>query len=71
MSEAKVNVSSQGLLVVKRYLSQTEYSQEVLRGMTGLHLTAYFRVTAIVKLLLDIGKVEADSKEENGRTPLF
>ena len=38
--------------------------------MTGLHLTAYFGVEAIVKLLLDTGKVEADSKDNFGQTPL-
>jgi ankyrin repeat protein len=39
--------------------------------MTGLHLAAYFGVETVVKLLLDTGKVEADSKDKNSRTPLF
>jgi ankyrin repeat protein len=38
--------------------------------MTGLHLTAYFRVEAVVKLLLNTGKVDADSKDEDGWTLL-
>lgn len=39
--------------------------------MTGLHLTAYFGVEAVAKLLLDTGKVDVDSKDEDGRTPLL
>jgi hypothetical protein len=69
-SKARVNALSQGLLA-KRYSSDSNYSQQVRRRMTGLHLTAYFGVEAVVKLLLDTGKVEADSKDNDGWTPLF
>ena len=92
ISKAKVDASSQWLLAIKRYSSQTGYSQEVPRRMTGLHLIVYFGVKsnsknsdgqmplsyaagsgheALVKLMLDTGKVEADSKNGYGRTPLW
>jgi ankyrin repeat protein len=66
-SEAKVNASSQGLLAIKSYSSHSNYSQEVPKSITGLHLTAYFGVESIV---LDTSKVDADSKDTDGRTPL-
>jgi ankyrin repeat protein len=68
-SEAKVNASSQGLFAIKRYSSHSNYSQEVSRRITGLHLAAYFGAETVVKLL-DPGKVDADSEDEDGRTPL-
>jgi hypothetical protein len=70
MGEAKVNASSQGLLAIKHYSSHSNYSQEVPRRMTGLHLTAYFGVEGVLGLLLDTGKVDADSKDNFGWTPL-
>ena len=70
MCEAQVNASSQGLFATKRYPLPSNYSQQVPRGITGLHLTAHFGVESILKLLLQAGKVEADSKDEYGRTPL-
>jgi ankyrin repeat protein len=70
-SEGKVRASSQGLLATKRYLSHSNYSQEVPRRITGLHLTAYFGVEYVVNLLLETVRVEADSKDGiDGRTPL-
>ncbi|PMD49792.1 uncharacterized protein K444DRAFT_548252, partial [Hyaloscypha bicolor E] len=62
-SEAKVNASSQGLLAIKHYLRKSKYSQKVPRWITGLHLTAYFGVEAIVKLLLDISKADKYDKQ--------
>jgi ankyrin repeat protein len=58
-------------LAIKRYLSDSYQSQLVPRRITGLHLTAYFGVDAVVKLLLDTGKVNADSKDSYGWTPLW
>ena len=53
-------------------IHQTQNTARKFRGeMTGLHLTAYFGVEAVVKLLLDTGKVDVDSKDEYGRTPLW
>jgi ankyrin repeat protein len=77
-SEAKVAASSQGLFATKDYSSHSDYGRAVPSWMTGLHLTAYFGVEAVVKPLLDTGKVEADSKDDGvdikdgwGRTPLL
>lgn len=67
-SEAKVAASSQGLLVVKA--SYINYSQDFPRDMSGLHLIAYFGVEAVAKLLLDTGKIDVDSKDSCGQTPL-
>ena len=69
-SKAKVDASIQGLFAIKNYLSHSNYSQNVPRWMTGLHLTAYFGVEAVVKLLLDTGKIDADAKDKDGQTPL-
>jgi hypothetical protein len=70
MSEDKTSTSSQGLLATKPYLSHSNYSQQVPRRITGLHLIAYFGVEAVVKLLLKNSKVDADSKVENSRRTL-
>ena len=70
-SEAKVNTSSQGLLAFKRYFSHLNYSQDVPERVTGLHLAAYFGARAVVKLLLETGKVDVDSKDSWGLTPLW
>jgi hypothetical protein len=69
-SKARVDTWSQGLLAIKRYSSHSNYSQQARRRMTGLHLTAYFGVQAVIKLLLNTGEVSADSKDDCGRTPL-
>ncbi|RFU31833.1 hypothetical protein B7463_g4512, partial [Scytalidium lignicola] len=68
-SEAKVNASSQGLLAIKIYIVDSNYSQRV-PWMTGLHLTVLFGTVAVVKLLLEKGKVDVDSKDAYGETPL-
>jgi len=68
-SEAKVEASSQGLLERRRD-PWTAYGQAPLRIM-GLHLTAYFGANAVIQLLLDTGNINTDSKDTNGRTPLF
>ena len=100
--QAQVEASSQALTAVKLWEGHSEYSQEIPKQITGLHLTAYFGVDnaarvllgsngpdlkdsygrtplswaaasgheAVVKLLLETGKVDADSKDIYGRTPL-
>ncbi|RYP52701.1 hypothetical protein DL769_010625 [Monosporascus sp. CRB-8-3] len=67
--EARVEASSQALMVSKRRLLDSEYSQRFPRQMTGLHLAAYFGVEEAVKALLQKG-VETDAKSAYGRTPL-
>jgi ankyrin repeat protein len=68
--KSQVEASSQGLLTRKKYSSDMKYSQRFPKDMTGLHLAAYFGIEAVVPLLLATGKVDADSKDEDGRTPL-
>jgi ankyrin repeat protein len=68
-SKANVEASSQGLLATKRYLSHSNYSQELPRQITGLHLAAYFGVKEAINALLKKG-IQADSNDNNGRTPL-
>jgi ankyrin repeat protein len=86
----------------RQWLQHTDYSQQIPKQMTGLHLATYFGVCdavqllissdspnlkdsygrtplswaairgheAVVKLLLETGKVDADSKDSGGQTPL-
>jgi len=68
--KAQREASSQALLAVKLTPSHRGYSQRFPRQITGLHLTAYFGVESAVQLVLKTGKVSADSKDSNGRTPL-
>jgi hypothetical protein len=68
--QTQVEASSQALMAVKRWPGHTEYSQEVPKQITGLHLAAYFGVEAVVKQLLATEKVDADAKDRYGRTPL-
>jgi hypothetical protein len=71
-SKAKVEASSQGLLATKRFSSDSSYSQNFPRQMTGLfrlYLAAHFRVQEAMNALREKG-VKADSKDERGQTPL-
>ena len=68
-SKANVEASSQGLLATKRHLWHPNYSQELPRQITGLHLAAYFGVKEAINALLKKG-IQADSNDNNGRTPL-
>jgi ankyrin repeat protein len=102
--EKHVEASMQALMAVKKWSGHSEYSQNIPRNITGLHLASYFGLDkvvtqlisdgygpdfkdsydstplswaaanghkATVKLLLDTGKVEADSKDKNSQTPLL
>ncbi|KAF4633612.1 hypothetical protein G7Y89_g4500 [Cudoniella acicularis] len=53
--KVQVEASSQALLAVKQWPWQVGYSQDFPKQMTGLHLSAYFGVEPVVKLLLDKG----------------
>ncbi|KAH7464150.1 hypothetical protein FOMA001_g17939 [Fusarium oxysporum f. sp. matthiolae] len=99
--DTKVESSSQALMAVK---VEQEYSQDVPRQMTGLHLVAYFGIKdaaqilatrniadltdsygrtalwyaaargheTVVKLLLDTGKVDVNTRDTlHGQTPLW
>ncbi|KAM6513998.1 hypothetical protein FALCPG4_015182 [Fusarium falciforme] len=67
-SQTKVEASSQALIAIKRYSSQSEYSQKIPRQMTGLHLAAYFGVKNAAQVLLSSS--DPDSKDSYGWTPL-
>ncbi|RYP62481.1 hypothetical protein DL771_009725 [Monosporascus sp. 5C6A] len=66
----QVEASSQALIAFKRYSRHLQYSQEFPKQMTGLHLAAYFGVKKAVEALLH-KNVDADSKDNYGRTPLL
>ncbi|KAH8653954.1 hypothetical protein BGZ60DRAFT_386686, partial [Tricladium varicosporioides] len=67
--QAQVEASSQALLS-KTYSFDWGYSQRFPRDMIGLHLVAYFGLEAIFQPLLTIEKVDVDSKDSYGQTPL-
>jgi Ankyrin repeats (3 copies) len=66
--QGQVEASSQALMAIEQWLGPMEYSQEIPKEMTGLHLAAYFGVhNAIIALL---GSNGPDSKDSYSRTPL-
>ena len=67
--QAHVEASSQALIAVKKWPGHTNYSLEIPKQMTGLHLAAYFGVYAAANIL--IGYVQSlDIKDSYSRTPL-
>jgi ankyrin repeat protein len=63
-SEAMVSACSQAIL------ASAEYSQNIPRKMTGIHLTAYFGLPDMTTTLLRNG-YHSDCKDTYGRTPLW
>ncbi|KAI3337266.1 hypothetical protein HD806DRAFT_518169 [Xylariaceae sp. AK1471] len=63
---SKVSACSQALLAVKRWPSETSYSQRVPLQMNGLHLAAFFGLREAVR------KIDSKATGERGRgeTPL-
>ncbi|KAL7805259.1 ankyrin repeat-containing domain protein [Trichoderma aethiopicum] len=71
---AKVEASVQAQHAVKHYSSQANYSQDVPRGLTGLHLAAYFGLTGLTKALLEERLTygcSPSSSDSDGQTPLL
>ena len=68
-NELKTEAASQALLAIKRYSRQSNYSQDVSRQITGLHLAAFFGVYEAANTLIVRGQ-SLDLKDSNGRTPL-
>ncbi|KFY17886.1 hypothetical protein V492_00310, partial [Pseudogymnoascus sp. VKM F-4246] len=64
--KAHVEASSQGLMATA---SDTEYSQQFPKEMTGLHLAAYFGIDVVVKHLLE-NQTEVNVKDGYDQTPL-
>ncbi|KAM7217653.1 hypothetical protein V8F06_007037, partial [Rhypophila decipiens] len=69
-SPTLIEASSQALLVAKRWSGHSNYSQEFPRGMTGVHVAAYFGVGEAVAELLKAG-ADVNAKANDGRTPLY
>ncbi len=69
--KAQVEASSQALLAKKAYSSDTRYSQNFPRNMTGLYLAAYFGLEAIFQPLLATAQFNVNSKDEYSQTPLW
>ena len=65
----KVEAAVQAMLARKRSW-HSNYSQDVPRQMTGLHLAAYLGMTESVDMILQSVDLEVDLKSNNGRTPL-
>ncbi|KAL6868590.1 ankyrin repeat-containing domain protein [Trichoderma novae-zelandiae] len=71
-STEKVEASIQAQHAVKHYSSHTHYSQEMPRGVTGLHLAAYFGLTGLARALLEDGeRCSHDSPDSDNQTPLL
>ncbi|KAI0549032.1 ankyrin repeat-containing domain protein [Xylaria curta] len=67
-AKPKVARCSQAMMATKDYY-RTDYSQNVPRKLTGMHLAAYFGLQDMVVALLAAGN-EPDLKDTHGRTPL-
>ena len=67
--QAHVEASSQALMAVKRWSGHTNYSLEIPKQMTGLHLAAYFGVYEAANILSRHVQ-SLDMKDSYSRTPL-
>jgi ankyrin repeat protein len=65
--QAQVEGAIQGLMATKRWPGDMSYSQDSTKGVTSLHLAAFFGVNDAVKAFWI---VSPHSKDWNGRTPL-
>jgi hypothetical protein len=68
-SEAKVSAANQAMLVSRRGLWDSSYSQRVPKQMTGVHVAAYSGLTEAIIALLKSGH-DLNSMDTFGRTPL-
>lgn len=68
--KANVDASIQALMAVKGQWNSSNYSQQVSRQMTGLHLAAYFGVKETVKAILR-QNVDYNVTDGDFRTPLL
>ena len=69
-NEAKVSASSQAMMVAEEYRNDNNYSQEVPRQLTGVHLAAHFGLTEMITTLFKNG-FHQDPKDSLGQTPLL
>lgn len=68
--QPNVDASIQALMAVKGQWNSSDYSQQVPRQMTGLHLAAYFGVKETVKAILRQG-VNYNVTDGDFRTPVL
>ncbi|KAJ6779447.1 hypothetical protein PWT90_05426 [Aphanocladium album] len=68
-SSGLIEAASQALLAAQPWPRCSDYSQRVPRQVTGLHLAAHFGIDKVVEALLQNG-VDADARDDTGRTPL-
>ena len=70
LDKRKVSCASQALFIVHRVWQSREYSQRFPKNFQSLHYAAYFGLMDIIKLLFENPKVDIDSKDTYGQTPL-
>jgi ankyrin repeat protein len=69
MCKGKMEASCQALMAVKQHSRHSNYSQGVPRGITGVHLAAYFGLETAARLVL--GGIDPNMEDSDGRTPLW
>ncbi|KAF2183660.1 ankyrin, partial [Zopfia rhizophila CBS 207.26] len=67
-SRSKISAASQAMMASRNY---SDYSQEVPREMTGVHVAAYFGLEGAIIDLLNNGRDPDNSKDSYGQTPLL
>ncbi|KAH8645696.1 ankyrin repeat-containing domain protein [Xylariales sp. PMI_506] len=63
-----VEASSQALFVYKWQWPHSDYSQDFTKGITGMHLTAYFGLREAMMLIMDVE--DPNAADAHNRTPL-
>jgi ankyrin repeat protein len=67
LDKQTMSSASQVLFYNRQYMRFREFRKQ----FQGVHFAAYFCLTEILKLLVETGNVDVDSKDSEGRTPLF
>ncbi|KAH8122467.1 ankyrin repeat-containing domain protein, partial [Trichoderma asperelloides] len=68
--DEKVQASSQALMASKPAWRNSEYSQQVPKHITGLHLAAYFGIETAMRTVFGEQGLDLDASDDFGRTPL-
>ena len=66
----KVEAAAQAMLARNYYSLRSDYSQEVPMQVKGLHVAAHFGITELVAVVLQSTRVDVDSRDSYGQTPL-
>ncbi|OJD10599.1 hypothetical protein AJ78_08434, partial [Emergomyces pasteurianus Ep9510] len=70
LDKRKLSCAVQALYTAKGLWSSPGYSQQFPKVFKEIHYVSYFGLKDIVCLIIDTGKVDVDSKDSYGRTPL-